>query len=137
MSDVLITAGPFTFKARFERARAPATCAAFEAAMPFISKIIHVRWSGAAVWIPLGDLDFGVDYEDANSHPAPGEIVLYPGGVSETEILLAYGPTAFASKAGQLAGNPLLTITEGLENLAELGKTTLWEGAQDIRFDKI
>ena len=86
MSDVLISAGPFTFKAYFERARAPATCAAFEAAMPFVSKIIHVRWSGAAVWIPLGDLDFGVDYEDATSHPAPGEIVLYPGGVSETEI---------------------------------------------------
>ena len=137
MSDVLISAGPFTFKARFERVRAPATCAAFEAAMPFISKIIHVRWSGAAVWVPLGDLDFGVEYEDATSHPAPGEIVLYPGGISETEILLSYGPTAFASKAGQLAGNPLLTITEDLENLAELGTMTLWEGAQDIRFDKI
>ena len=64
MSDVLITAGPFACK-RASSERAPATCAAFEAAMPFISKIIHVRWSGAAVWIPLGDLDFGVDHEDA------------------------------------------------------------------------
>ena len=50
-------------------------------------------------------------FEDATSHPAPGEIVLYPGWVSETEILLAYGPTCFASKAGQLAGNHFITIT--------------------------
>lgn len=137
MSHVLITAGPFTFKARLERERTPATCAAFEAAMPFVSKIVHVRWSGEAVWIPLGDLDFGVGFEDATSHPAPGEIILYPGGVSETEILLSYGPTCFASKAGQLAGNPFLTITEGLEQLPELGPMTLWQGAQVIRFEKI
>ena len=100
MSHVLITAGPFSFKARFEHERTPATCKAFEAAMPFVSKIVHVRWSGEAVWIPLGDLNFGVGFEDATSHPAPGEIILYPGGVSETEILMSYGPTCFASKAG-------------------------------------
>ena len=52
---------------------------------------------------------------------SPGEIVLYPGGVSETEILLAYGYVSFASKAGALAGNHFATIVEGNENLRELG----------------
>lgn len=135
MSDLDITIGSYSFQARFERASAPQTCAAFEAALPFVSKVVHVRWSGEAVWMPLGDLDFGVGFEDATSHPAPGQIILYPGGISETEILLAYGPVRFASKAGQLAGNHFLTITEGLENLPTVGRATLWEGAHDIRFD--
>ena len=32
--------------------------------MPFVSKVIHVRWSGEGSWMPLGDLDFGVAYEN-------------------------------------------------------------------------
>jgi len=94
-----------------------------------------VRWSGEGCWIPLGDFDFGLGYENATSHPAPGEIILYPGGMSETEILLAYGAVDFCSKVGQLAGNHFLTITKGRENLRELGKLCLWKGAQDIVFE--
>jgi hypothetical protein len=136
VSDVKITAGPFEFLAKWEREKAPKTCEAFEKALPFESKIVHVRWSGESCWIPLGDLDFGVGFEDATSYPAPGEILLYPGGISETEILFPYAGTHFASKAGQLAGNHFLTITEGKENLRKLGELTLWEGAQDIVFDR-
>ncbi len=134
MDTLTVTAGPFNFAARFERALAPRTVAAFRARMPFESRVVHVRWSGEAVWIPLGDLQFGVGYEDATSHPAPGQIILYPGGVSETEILLAYGGVRFASKAGQLAGNPFITLTSDLDKLPALGRLCLWEGAQPIRF---
>lgn len=135
MSDLKITAGPFTFGARFEERDAPKTCAAFRERLPFVSKVVHVRWSGEGVWIPLGDYKFGVDYENHTSHPAPGHIILYPGGISETEILLAYGGVDFSSKMGQLAGNHFITVTSGNENLAALGRMTLWEGAQDIRFE--
>ena len=134
MSDIKITAGPYSFLARFETASSPKTCAKFKALLPYRQRIIHVRWSGEACWIPLGDLDLGLGYENATSHPAPGEIILYPGGVSETEILLAYGAVCFASKAGQLAGNHFLTIIGGRENLRPLGERTLWHGAQDIEF---
>ena len=103
-------------------------------ALPFVSKIIHARWSGEAVWIPLGDLQFGVGFEDATSYPVPGQIILFPGGISEAEILIAYGPTCFASKAGQLAGNHFLTIEDNLDMLAELGRRSLWSGAKDIEF---
>ncbi|MFL9827906.1 DUF3830 family protein [Rhodoplanes sp. SY1] len=137
MSDLLkITAGPFTFDARFERAAAPKTCAAFESRMPYVSKVVHVRWSGEGVWIPLGDYSFGVDYENHTSFPAPGQFILYPGGLSETEILLAYGGVRFASKVGQLAGSHFITITSNLDKLPELGRLALWEGAQAIRFEK-
>lgn len=132
MADVIITAGGFTFDARFETAAAPRTCEAFRRLLPFKERVIHVRWSGEAMWVPLGSLDLGLGFENATSYPRPGEIILYPGGVSETEVLIAYGYTNFASKAGQLAGNHFLTIVSGLDRLPELGKATLWRGAQDV-----
>ena len=137
MSDVRIMAGPYTFAARFDRQGAPKTCAWFASVLPYRERIIHVRWSGEACWIPLGELNPGIGYENATSYPAPGQILFYPTGISETEILLAYGACQFASKAGQLAGNPFLTIVEGLENLRPLGELTLWQGAQEIAFAAI
>ena len=134
MSDLRIRAGEFAFGARFERGAAPQSCARFEALLPYRARLIHVRWSGEACWIPLGALDLSLGPENATSYPAPGQVLLYPGGVSETEILLAYGPCHFASKAGQLAGNHFLTIVEGLDRLRALGETTLWQGAQEIEF---
>jgi hypothetical protein len=135
MSELTLKAGPFTFDARLETELAPKTCAAFKRALPFISQAVHVRWSGEAVWLPLGDLDFGVGYENHTSYPAPGQVILYPGGISETEILIAYGGVNFASKMGQLAGNHFITLTSGLGNLQVLGTKALWEGAQDVKFE--
>jgi hypothetical protein len=131
---ITIAAGPYRFRARFEDEAAPKTCAKFRTLLPYEERIIHVRWSGEACWIPLGDLDLGLGYENHTSFPAPGQVLLYPGGISETEILLAYGSVCFASKVGQLAGNHFLTIVDGLEHLTPLGKMTLWQGAQPIRF---
>ncbi|OSQ37453.1 DUF3830 family protein [Thalassospira mesophila] len=135
MTKLKITAGPFVFDAKLETEAAPKTCAKFLERLPFESKAVHVRWSGEGVWMPLGDYQFGVDYENHTSYPAPGQIILYPGGISETEILLAYGGVHFASKVGQLAGNHFITITSNLDDVVKLGKMTLWEGAQDIRFE--
>jgi hypothetical protein len=129
-----ISAGGLSFRARLEEDAAPATVAAFRRMLPLESKIIHVRWSGEGGWIPMGDLDLGVGPENATRYPSPGELILYPGGLSETELLLAYGYVAFASKAGALAGNHFATIDEGRENLRELGRRLLWEGAQDVVF---
>ena len=136
MTMLRIKAGPYEFDARMEEEAAPKTCAKFVSLLPYRQQIIHVRWSGEGCWIPLGDLDLGLSYENHTSHPAPGDIILYPGGISETEILLAYGAVCFASKVGQLAGNHFLTIVSGRENLTALGKLTLWKGAQDIVFER-
>lgn len=136
MNDIIITvAHEIRFRAHFEHERAPQSCAAFEAVLPFRQKLVQARWSGESAWIPLGDLKFGVELENATSHPAPGQILLYPGGYSETEILFPYGSTMFSSKLGQLAGNHFLTIVEGKEQLAEVGRRVLWTGAQEILFE--
>ena len=134
MTRLTMTVGDYSFDARRVTELAPLTCAAFLRRLPFHSEIVHVRWSGEGVWMPLGDYDFGVGYENATSHPAPGQMILYPGGVSETELLLAYGPVAFASKAGPLAGNHFLTVTSNLDNLHPLGRETLYRGAKAITF---
>ena len=134
MTMLRVTAGPFTFDAKFETPAAPKTCDIFRRLLPYENKIIHVRWSGEAVWIPLGDLDLGLPLENHTSYPAPGQIIVYPGGLSECEILLAYGAVHFASKVGQLAGNHFMTITSNLDKLPELGRMVLWQGAQTIRF---
>ena len=133
-----VTAGPFAFMGELEAEKAPKTVAAFERLLPFHSQIIHVRWSGESAWIPLGDFDIGLDGkpENATSHPAPGQVLWYPGGLSETEILFPYGGTLFASIVGQLAGNHFLTIVEGAEQLRPLGEHVLWNGALDIVFDR-
>ncbi|MBO0906509.1 DUF3830 family protein [Jiella sonneratiae] len=133
--DLKVRIAGIAFDARFETEKAPRTVAAFKARMPFVSKVVHVRWSGEAVWIPLGDTQFDVGYENHTSYPAPGQIILYPGGISETEILLAYGGVAFASKMGQLAGNHFITLTSNLDHLPALGPKVLWEGAQEIVFE--
>jgi len=137
MTKIRVIAGPYEFEAALETELAPKTCEVFRKLLPYRQKLIHVRWSGEGCWIPLGDTDFGLGFENATSYPAPGQFLLYPGGYSETEILLVYGSVCFASKMGQLAGNHFLTITKGQENLVALGKKTLWEGAQDITFEQL
>ena len=122
------------FDAVFEENSSPKTCEAFRKVMPFEGQVVHVRWSGEGLWIPLGDRDFAIGYEDATSYPTPGQVLLYPKGKSETEILIAYGGVRFASKAGPLAGNHFATITSDLKKLREIGVSALWEGSKSIVF---
>jgi hypothetical protein len=135
VTTLRITVGPFAYIAQMEEADAPKTCAEFAKLLPYKQRIIHARWSGEACWIPLGDFSLDVGYENPTSHPAHGEILFYPGGFSETEILFPYGACSFSSKLGQLAGNHFLTVVDGQERLREMGRKVLWEGAQDIMFE--
>jgi hypothetical protein len=132
--NVNITAGPFTFEGSFESVDAPRTCESFEGLLPFKSRVIHARWSREAVWIPFGDLDSGLPLENHTAHPSRGDLLFYPGGVSETEILFTYGSSSFAARTGTLAASQFLTLTSGREQLNDFGNFVLWEGAQQIEF---
>jgi hypothetical protein len=132
-----ISVADFTFRARLEEETAPSTVAAVRGLLPLESSLVQARWSGEAAWVPLGfDLDLGLGPENANSYPAPGELLLYPGGLSEVEILFPYGATCFASKMGQLAGNHFATIHTGQEHFTELGRRVLWEGSQKFHISE-
>lgn len=134
--NVRITVGSLAFVGRLETERAPKTCAAFLARLPFRGTLVQARWSGEAAWMPLGDFDFGVVEENQLSEPAPGQLLLYPAGVSETEILFPYGECRFASKFGPLSGNHFITIAGDAGQLKRLGERVLREGAQDIVFEE-
>ena len=129
-----ITVAAFELTARLEEERAPQTVAAFRRLLPLDSQLIQARWSGQAPPGSLSATSTRDRVRDPTSYPGPGELLIYPGGVSETEILFPYGQTCFASKAGQLAGNHFATVVEGRDHLEEIGLRVLWEGAQPIRF---
>ena len=133
---IAIVVADLRFLARLETEKAPKTTARFRAMLPLKAKILQARWSGEAAWIPFGDLNLDLGFENHTSYPASGHLLLYPGGVSETEILFPYGSTMFASRAGQLAGNHFATIYEGNDQLAALGHLVVWEGAQDVTFEE-
>jgi hypothetical protein len=136
MTDLSIRVGDLNFTARWE-SQAPLTRDAIRALLPLSSKLIHCRWSGEGCWIPFGDERLPVGYENHTSHPAPGDIIVYTGDLSEGEILIAYGAVAFSSKLGQLAGNHFATIVDGRDQLREMGRRVLWEGAQDIVIEEL
>ncbi len=136
MTDLSIRVGDLNFTARWEP-DAPLTRDALRALLPLRSKLIHCRWSGEGCWIPFGEVRLPVGYENHTSHPAPGEIIVYSGDLSEGEILIAYGAVDFSSKLGQLAGNHFGTIVSAdgadiRQQLREMGRRVLWDGAQDI-----
>jgi hypothetical protein len=131
-----IRAGDFEFTARWEQERAPQTVAVVRGLLPLQGRLVQARWSGEAAWLPLGwELGLELGPENATSYPAAGELLLYPGGLSEVEILFPYGATCFASRMGQLAGNHFATIENGRERLLELGTAVLWDGAQAVSFE--
>jgi hypothetical protein len=65
-------------------------------------------YAGHAVRLAI--LISGLSMRTTQVFPLPNKSLCIPGGISETEILLAYGGVRFASKVGQLAGNHFLTI---------------------------
>lgn len=87
------------------------------------------------MWVPLGAGQFAGGDENQTSHPSRGEVLWYPGGISEPEILLPYGSAIFSSKVGLLPGSHFLTISDGLDRLRQVGETVLWDGAQNILFE--
>ena len=134
MTSLEIVSGDYVFPAVLEADAAPLTCQWFGQQLPFASQVVHARWSGEAVWVPLGDLDSGLPFENHTRHPSRGDVLFYPGGISETELLITYGSASFASKMGGLAGNHFLTIVGGREQLPAFGRDVLWGGARDVVF---
>jgi hypothetical protein len=134
---IRISVDDLVFTARLERDRAPATVAALLRLLPLSGSLLQARWSGEAAWMPLGSLEVGVGAENDTQRPAVGEILLHPVGISETEILIPYGETVFASKAGPLRGNHVMTIIDGEQQLPELGRRVVWDGAQPIRIEAL
>lgn len=131
--------GAARFSARLRRDLAPHSCERLMTMLPYHGTAIHARWSGEALWSPLGNAWAAgqhIPRENATCEPKAGEVLLYAGELSEPELLIPYGTARFASKAGSLDGNPVLTIDEPLSALAEIGRHVLWKGGVDFRIKR-
>jgi len=140
MSDVAspsirLTIATFRFAGRLETGLAPESAALLASLLPLERPLLHARWSGEAAWVPLG-AGLALSPENATAYPQPGQILLYAGKKSESELLIPYGACAFASRAGTLAGNPVATLNADPAQLREIGKLLLWKGAQPLRIDR-
>ena len=127
-----LTIGGITFIVELLEDEAPETCEAFLNTVPIRGRAIQARWSGEAAWLPMDEWGIEVPFENHTSHPSRGDLLYYPGGISEKEMLIPYGSAIFASRVGQLQGNHFATIVEGVDRLGEMGEKVLWEGAQEI-----
>jgi len=127
-----MTIGGIPFSAELLEEEAPETCRAFLRALPIRGRVIQARWSGEAAWLPMDEWGIDVPPENHTSHPSRGDLLYYPGGISEKEMLIPYGSAFFGSKVGQLRGNHFATIVEGADGLREMGDKVLFEGAQEI-----
>lgn len=126
------------FRARLRRDLAPRSCEQLLALLPYQGKVIHARWSGEALWSPLAAAwPAGAMLAEENpvEQPRPGELLLYAGESSEPELLIPYGASRFACKAGPLKGNPVLTIEDGLDRIAQLAQEVIWNGAMTLRIE--
>ncbi len=136
MKTIILWIGGQRFTARLLEAEAPMTCEAFLLRLPIEGRVIHARWSGESVWFPMDPLGIDVPAENQTCHPSRGDLLYYPGGVSERELLIPYGSAIFGSKVGLLQGNHFAVVTDGLDKLPGMGKKVLWEGAQKIRIEE-
>ena len=131
-SQVLLAAGPYEFSGTLELKTAPVAVAWLVNQFPLEGTVRHACWSGEAAWLPLKGTP-QLAPENATAHPRPGQILLYAGMMSQAELLLPYGACAFASKAGSLAGNPVVALDGPLENLRALGSLLIDKGVQPLK----
>lgn len=134
MADIRIDVGDLKFMGRWET-NAPASCAWLQNRLPLTATLLQARWSGEAGWSRLG-ADVRLDRENATSQPAPGQILLYGGDVSEPELLLPYGVCAFAYQGGPLCGNHVATLEAVPGELRTLGELLQLKGAQSLRITR-
>lgn len=113
--------------------RAPESVAAMREFLPHDSELMHVRWSGHAVWVNIDEITLPeIPRENHTVYPSRGDVLLYPGYRNEQEFLLACGPTCFKSPAGELAGNHVATLDASPEELRALEDATLEDGVHDV-----
>jgi hypothetical protein len=133
-----LSIGTERFTARLRRDLAPHSCDYLLGLLPYVGQMIHARWSGEALWVPLTATvppDLVLPWESATADPVPGQVLLYAGERSVPELFIPYGDNRFACKHGLLEGNLVLTIEDGVQRLAEIGSEVLWKGARELRIE--
>ena len=137
MTFIRIVVAGTPLLAKLEWEAAPETCEVFNQLLPLRSEIKQARWSGEALWIPMGQVRYSIKTERHKHAPFPGELLFYSGSESETEILVPYGQTRFGCARGPLYGNHFATIVDSDELLRKVAELTWGAGTQEIAIDVV
>lgn len=139
MRHLSITVNGRSYVGELLEDEAPRSIEVMEGFLPHESQLMHVRWSGHAVWINIDEIELPEDIprENHTVYPSRGDVLFYPGYRNEQEILLACGPTCFKSPAGELAGNHVATLDVEADELRALEELTLTDGMQEVTVDII
>ena len=129
-----IDAGGFRFVARWEEELAPQTVAAFTRDPPLRGPDHPLPLERRVELDPLGRPRPRDRPRERHQLSAPGRARALSRRGERDGAPVPYGYCHFASKAGELWANHFATLVEGDEHLKELGRLTLWEGAQPIWF---
>src|SRR5260370_36431044 len=112
-----LTAGNLTLEGHFEEKAAPNTVAAIRRLLPLHSKLVQNPWSGEAASISLDGKPFKLgdaeheSFENHTHYPAPGQVIIYPGGFATVEVLFAWGSAAFGGARGDSAATHVVTFS--------------------------
>ena len=99
MTILRIKAGSYQFDAQTEDALAPKTCAKFLSLLPYRQQIIHVRWSGEGCWIPLGEFDFGLGYENRPAIPPQARSFFIPAASAKRKFCSLMARSRFPQRS--------------------------------------
>ncbi|MDY6817830.1 MAG: DUF3830 family protein [Halobacteriales archaeon] len=136
MSDLAFTIGDHELSATVLDTAAPATADQLRTLTPLETTVKHVRWSGYSIFIEdfgQSDPDFThLPRENHTVYPSRGDVLFYPGFENVPEILIACGPTAFKSPAGELAGNHVATLDADRDTLAAIETDVLENGTKPV-----
>jgi hypothetical protein len=139
MKTLALNSGEFAFTARLEEKKSPQTCNWLLGLLPWTVEMRHVSWSGNACFAALGDFAYSVPFEDPIRIPSRGEIIVYPGNLPHLqmsgEFFLSWGPCSIATQNGNLMGNHVLTITEGLDRVEAFGKAVHFGGVRKLHIE--
>jgi Protein of unknown function (DUF3830) len=132
MRRVNVEIGGSKFSATVHAEKAPKTCEALASLLPIEAEVMHSRFAGEAIFFGMKAAP-QLAYENHTSYLSRGEMLYYPGSIHGNGIMIAYGASVFNSKVGLLAGNHFASITDDLDQLAEVGMKLLREGAKPVR----
>lgn len=132
MSTLELTIDGDEYTAELLEDDAPESIDAMREFLPHDTDVMHVRWSGHAVWANIDEIDLPeIPRENHTVYPSRGDILFYPGYRNDQEILIACGSTCFKSPAGELAGNHVATLDATDEELEALEQSTLDTGKKE------
>ena len=133
MSKIEIKTPNERFVGKLHNEKAPESVSVMQDILPIESELMHVRWSGHAIWIDIDGISLPeIPRENHTAYPSRGDVLLYPGYKNDQEILISCGPTCFKSPAGEIAGNHVATLEATPQELAEIEERTLHDGVLDV-----